>query len=544
MQRDRVASHRIRPLRSFASAATDGPKPLSGLLFGLLAIAAFAVPALGQSLADRIDGAIHAKRSLASATIGVHVRDAGTGDVLYSKNGATPLIPASNQKLLTTGAALLVLGPDMIFETRFGWDADRVVVIGDGDPGLGDPALLDLSTPPQSVDGMLDTLADALASAAPASAVGTASAIVIDDRIFESERVHPSWPTDQLNRWYCAEVSGVNFHTNCLSFYFDASRDSGTRPGETPLLRLQPLVARVGDWLTIDNKGEVIKDGRHTVWVARAAGARPANDFTVFGNVRLGGASMVDVAVHDPGLFLGNLLAERLSTRGVRTASDPTGLATVVKAAPNESFIAFAPAAVVRTAMVDVLRRANTNSQNLYTEALLKRVGHELTNEPGSWQNGSSVVRMLLAEHLGPGHAMQTVIEDGSGMSRGNRVAPETMTEWLGFLVRQRGVGPALLASLPEPGEGTLRRRFRGDEHRNEIRAKSGTINGVRCLSGVVRTVDGSQALAFSVLINDIEHGSQIREALDLHEEIVNAIDEWLPPVSVDRGAELEALGG
>ncbi len=169
-----------------------------------LAIAVGAPLAAGQSLAERLDGAIHAKRSLSSVTIGVHVRDAGTGDTLYSRNGETPLIPASNMKLLTTGADLRVLGPDHHFETRLGWDGDRVVVIGDGDPGLGDPALLDLNEPPQTVDGMLDTIAAALAAAGPKNASG----IVIDDRVFDRQRVHPEWPTDQLNRWYCAEVGG------------------------------------------------------------------------------------------------------------------------------------------------------------------------------------------------------------------------------------------------------------------------------------------------------------------------------------------------
>ncbi len=508
-----------------------------------LAIAVGAPLAAGQSLAERLDGAIHAKRSLSSVTIGVHVRDAGTGDTLYSRNGETPLIPASNMKLLTTGAALRVLGPDHHFETRLGWDGDRVVVIGDGDPGLGDPALLDLNEPPQTVDGMLDTIAAALAAAGPKNASG----IVIDDRVFDRQRVHPEWPTDQLNRWYCAEVGGVNFHTNCLSFYFSADRDSGVRPGETPLLRLQPDVEGVGRWLRIENKGEAVAEGRHTAWVARAAGARPANEYTVFGNVRMGGSAMVDVAVHDPGVFLGHLLAERLGDHNVAVATDTRGVAKVGPASETESFDAFRPAVVVRTAMTDVLRRANTNSQNLYTEALLKRVGHEITNEAGSWHNGASVLRMLLADDLGPRHATRTVVMDGSGLSRGNRVAPETMTAWLGSLMRRPALGSALIRSLPEPGTGTLRKRFRDIEPVNNVYAKTGTINGVRCLSGLVVTPDGAHAISFSVLINDIEHGSQIRDALDLHEEIVLGIDAWLAsvaPMAVDRGAEADALGG
>jgi len=505
------------------------------------AVVLMSAAASAQSLDARISSVINSKQSLQSATIGVHVRDAGTGDSLFGSGESKPLIPASNMKLITTGAALRVLGPDKFFETRFGWDGDRIVIIGDGDPGLGDPALLDSSEPATTVDEMLDTLAAALAK----SGHTTASAIEIDDRVLDRQYVHPDWPIDQLNRWYCAEVSGINFHTNCLSFFFDASRSSGASPGGSPDLRLQPSIDGIGRWLTVENKGKVVKDGRHTAWVARAAGARPANDYTVFGNVRMGGSAMVDVAVHEPGKVLGYLLAERLEKLGVKVERDPQGLANITLADGEAVYEDFEPAAVVRTSMTDVLRRANTNSQNLYTEALIKRIGHEITREPGSWNSGASVVRMLLAEDLGPSHATNTKIDDGSGMSRGNRVAPETMTAWLGNLLRRPGIGEALLASMPSPGTGTLRKRFKDTDLTNDVFAKTGTINGVRGLSGFVITPDRAHAVAFSVLINDIEHGSQIRDALNLHEEVVVAIDGWLADVAPARKKDAaDALGG
>lgn len=532
---------------AFARASACSRTPV---LRGLLAIAmvAMAVPAaIGQSLESRIDSAISGKGSLQTATVGVHVRDARTGKPLYSHAGDTPLIPASNMKLLTTGAALRTLGPDASFETRLGWAGTRVLIIGDGDPGLGDPALLDLMDPPISVDDMIDRMAQAIASAAPAG-IG-AGEIIVDDRVFERERVHPSWPVDQLNRWYCAEVAGLNFHTNCLTFFLSGTEsDLGTRvAGVSPFMRLQPRVEGVGRWLSIANNGETVASGRNTAWVARAAGARPANEYTIFGNIRLGGSAMIDVAVHEPPLVFASLLAERLERLGVPVRRDAQGRPVVRLARDGERFGDFETAAVVRTAMADVLRRSNTNSQNLYTEALLKRVGHEVTREPGSWTNGSAVVRMLIADDLGPEHASRTSIADGSGMSRENRVAPDTLTAWLGSLLGREQIAPALLESMPGPGEGTLRRRFGDASLRNRVFAKSGTLNGVRCLSGYVITHDSSQSLAFSVMVNDANQGKQIRDALDLHEEIVGAIDGWLSVVApsvADAPTEPEAVGG
>ena len=262
-------------------------------------------------------------------------------------------------------------------------------------------------------------------------------------------------------------MSGLNFHTNCLSFFFGADRDAGLSVGGTPSVRLQPEIAGVGDWVSVRNKAEIVQKGRITTWVARAAGSRPANEFTVFGNLRTNTTSMVDVAVHDPSVFFGRLLAERLETRGGDVARGTGVAARVERGGPVDGdavLAGFEPAAIVRTAMTDVLRRANTNSQNLYTEALIKRVGHAVTREPGSWQSGASVIRMLLSEDLGAVHATRTSIDDGSGMSRENRVAPETMTAWLGSLVRRPEIAGAMLESLPEPGAGTLRRRFKDTE--------------------------------------------------------------------------------
>jgi len=535
---------------AFARASACSCKPgLRGLL--VLAMVVLAVPAaLGESLESlesRIDGAIAGKSSLQTATVGVHVRDARTGKPLYSRSGDTPLIPASNMKLLTTGAALRVMGPDASFETRLGWADGSVLIVGDGDPGLGDPALLDQMDPPISVDDMLDRMAGAIVSAAPAG--GGAGEFIVDDRVFERERVHPSWPVDQLNRWYCAEVAGLNFHTNCLTFFLSGTQDDlGTKAaGVSPFLRLQPRVEGVGQWLSIDNNGETVASGRNTAWVARAAGARPANEYTIFGNIRVGGSAMIDVAMHEPPLVFASLLAERLERLGVPVRRDAQGRPVVRLARDGERFGDFETAAVVRTAMADVLRRSNTNSQNLYTEALLKRVGHEVTREPGSWTNGSAVVRMLIADDLGPEHASRTSIADGSGMSRENRVSPDTLTAWLGNLLGRESIAPALLESMPSPGEGTLRRRFGDATLRNRVFAKSGTLNGVRCLSGYVITPDSSQSLAFSVMVNDANQGKQVREALDLHEAIVAEIDGWLASVAssvADAPTELEAVGG
>ena len=169
-------------------------------------------------LDDEVRSAI-ASHPLGEALVAVSVRDAASGHELVSINAGRQMIPASNQKLFTTGAALHVLGADFEFGTTLLRDGDRLIVLGDGDPAFGDPELLEIMTlndePGVDVEQFLDLWVTAVSEAGMAEV----REIVVDDRIFDRVLVHPTWPADQLNRPYCAELAGFNFHLNVLRFY-------------------------------------------------------------------------------------------------------------------------------------------------------------------------------------------------------------------------------------------------------------------------------------------------------------------------------------
>ncbi|MFZ4576184.1 MAG: D-alanyl-D-alanine carboxypeptidase, partial [Phycisphaerales bacterium] len=185
--------------------------------------------------------------------------------------------------------------------------------------------------------------------------------------------------------------------------------------------------------------------------------------------------------------------------------------------------------------MSRVLERCNSDSMNLYAEALLKRSGYEVTKEPGSWANGGAVVRMMLTEKLGAEHAQSTTITDGSGISRSNSVSPSTLAHWLSVVAADRKLRDVYTDSLAKPGDGTLRKRFQGVKLANSLRAKSGFIDGVRALSGYVVDPDNGRRVCFSIIVNDIKTGDQTTAALDLHEDVVVAIDKWIEKQGAPR---------
>lgn len=529
---DAVSSDRLGMLLSLRTAVTS---PLAAMvLLGVMLTGMLlgAGRATAQDLNGRVERAIGASKTGASR-IGVCMVEVGSGRRLASVGGDLALIPASNQKLLTSGAALLVLGPDFVFRTEIELEGTRLVVRGSGDPAFGDPKLLgEADGKPLTVDRLLEVLAEAVSRAG----VTSVDEIVVDDRIFDREFVHPTWPAAQLNRWYCAEVSGINFHTNVLNVFVNP-----TTPGNAPGVRLQPD----SPWLEIQNSSRTVTTGDNTTWVARPG---DTNRFTLYGDVRYTSQVPVEVTVHDIPTYFGRLLAQALLGRGV--AVGPVRERALVAEAPVRTLGRDEPAdantarrtlAVVTTHLSDILARCNTDSQNMYAEALLKRIGHEVTGEPGSWANGAAVMRMMLSERLGPAFASSTVIADGSGMSRENKVSPETIVRWLVMMAQQPKVGDAYVRSLATVGNGTLTRRFREYKPRNTLFAKSGAIDGVRCLSGYVVHEESGRAVAFSVMCNELAGGDPSVNAMKLHEQIVQIADEWL---TNQTAQDATALGG
>lgn len=451
---------------------------------------------------------------LGQAKVGISVVDVTSGESLAAHRSGEALIPASNMKLLSAGAALFTLGPDFVFRTEIQATADSVIIKGSGDPALGDPELLADATPPLDVEKVLETLSGAIRKSGP----GTPREIVIDDRVFDRTYVHPSWPVDQLRNWYCAEVSGVNFHTNVISFFLRPSPDG---IGRAPQVSIEPAAP----WIEIENKAKTIGKGPQRTRLDRLG---DDNRFILAGDLSI--ATQDRVTMHEPAVFFGRLIADRLTSSGTRVNASQVRLVGVDERLPQARTIA-----VISTPISDVVTRANNDSHNLYAEALCKRVGNHVTKEPGSWENGTAVMRMLLSEKLGPSAASSTTLADGSGMSRLNMVSSATLANWLRVIANDEKVSAVFTPSLATIGTGTLKRRFTEIKIRNEVRAKSGYINGVRCLSGYVIQNDTGKKVAFSVLVNYGDRDEVDREALKLHELVVQAIDRHLNKSGVPK---------
>jgi len=485
---------------------------LTALLMALMTAAA----ATAANLQVDIEQAINrAQFPSDDVTVAVSVRDIGRSAPLVDLSADQPMIVASNMKLLTTGAALHVLGDDFEFRTAMRWDGSRLVIQGSGDPAFGDPELLALMATADKPGLDIDDFIDIWTKAVRDAGIDEIEELVIDDRIFDRQFFHPSWPVDQLNRRYCAEVAGMNVHLNVLHVF------PAPRQGRRPNIR---AVQPEAPWITITNRAtsERSADDSNTAWIGRPP---DSNAMTLYGNVKhaYSAGYAVPITIHDPPQFFAHLLRDRLEQRRIDVGA--ARLASPAEDLNPGDIIG----PIVATPISTIVTRCNRDSVNLYAEALLKRLGHELTGEPGSWTNGASVIRHVVLDRLhDPAAVADLVVSDGSGLSRNNRVTAETFTAWLSSFGEDDTLGPVFIDSLATAGmDGTLEKRFRGrDLHGAEVRAKSGYINSVSTLSGYVTMPDGSRR-AFSILINGFNRGT-LWKAKRLQEEIVALVAEHM----------------
>ena len=121
------------------------------------------------------------------------------------------------------------------------------------------------------------------------------------------------------------------------------------------------------------------------------------------------------------------------------------------------------------------------------------------------------------------------VFENGSGFSQRGRVTTSALVDLIAVAHRVQGQ-EGLLSALPVAGaDGTLRARLRRSGKR--VRAKTGTMDGISGLSGVITSEDGVPQVAFSILSN-LRAGEASGPARKRVEDrivmaVLKALDAW-----------------
>ncbi len=419
------------------------------------------------------------KASSENVRVALHVRERGREGELVSISSTRAQAPASNMKLVTSAAALCLLGPDWNFQTRFAADGPiengslrgDLVVFAGGDPLYDRDAA-------GNVDAWLEPVATKLSESGIRTITGN---LVLDEGTFELPSPAPGWP-DASQYWqdYCALPAGFTANAGCVT-----ATVTPTSVGQSARVQVEPREHGLPERIAVKTAK---KKSRLNVVVGANQGR-----VIVRGEMPSGAEPWESSFSHpDPVVLFGASLRGALAAKGITLQGE------VVRERGRESN-GLRDLAILASPLLDTLVPINTDSNNPVTEQVLLALGNAVQGA-GTRAGGADAVRLGL-ERLGVS-ASGFVQSDGSGLSRENRVSAAQLTALLNEAMSLDSVSAqAFRDSLAIGGRtGTLEKRLKHESTRGRVFAKTGWISGVSALSGVV--LDGQEReLIFSILV-------------------------------------------
>ncbi|HEX8778256.1 MAG TPA: D-alanyl-D-alanine carboxypeptidase/D-alanyl-D-alanine-endopeptidase [Rhodanobacter sp.] len=448
------------------------------------------------TLAARIDAIIRQPR-YAAAGWGIAVVALDSGRTLYTHQADKLFQPASTAKLFTAALSLGTLDPGYRIPTRLlsaaavrhGRLEGPLLLYGMGDPTLGTP------------DANPDWADDLAAQLAGRGIRRIRGDLIADDSYFTGSPLGSGWEASDLLGWFAAPASALSVHENTVVLTVAPA----ARAGESARLDFAPAVAApplAGMLATAP------PHGREDINFYRAPGDPLLH---AFGSVAAGTPPRsYRLAIPDPARQAGLELRAALARHGVRLKG-----ALRVQHWPERDDALRANARVLAEVLsppvAEILAQGLKRSQNLYLQNLLQidgiRAQATAAGQPDAPEGflsseawGLRALRALL-ERIGIAPS-SVLLEEGTGLSRGDLVTPAAMVRLLQYLAAQP-YAATLRGMLPVAGvDGTLEWRLRDGPATDKVQAKTGSMTHVHSLAGYVTTADG-RPLAFAILLDN-----------------------------------------
>lgn len=483
---------------------------------------------------DRVQAAL-ASTENQKAYWGLVISDADTGEMLYSLNAQRYFMPASNAKLFTTAMALATLGPDFRIRTTIESAAQPdpsgrlpgdLVLVGRGDANLSNRAIpfagrAQRDGPPEKP---LAEMADQVIAAGVKEISGD---IVGDDSYFAPERYPSGWGIDDAVWSYGAAVSALAINDNYISVILHPGAMAGA-----------PLVYSAAPWPGIyEIRNDTLTTAAGTEAKLRLERDPDSQTFHLTGTLPLDAPPReLQLAVTQPTENAAAILKQLLEARGVRVEGRSRARHGDRNAQPQSEVPMHILAAHTSPPLLEDVRLTNKLSMNLHAELLLRVAAKEKAAATTMEDALAFATSFRQSIGIDPNDVQMT---DGSGLSRGDLVTPQSVAQLLGYALRQPW-GRDFVSTLPVAGQdGTLENRMRGTAAAGQIHAKTGLVEHVNSLSGYATTRRGAHLL-FSIFSNNTGKGGL--DGANAVDAICVAMVEELAPHHETRDAHL-AIG-
>ncbi len=453
------------------------------------------LPRNGSAQSGSLSAVVQAFSAQGRSTVGFDLIDLGTGKHLYSHHPEALMIPASTLKLITTGAALEILGPQYRFKTcilvRKSAHQDTLLmnISGNGDPTLGSGRFGEQS----QADKVLDTILRSIRRSAGSGKYSYYR--VITDMNAQANTATPgSWLYADIGNYYAAMPGRINFEENQYRIGFELY-------GKKSEIEVVPdsLHPEAG----IDNQlriGTVSSGDQCYVY----SSPDYASKIILRGSIPVlhSHKFSVKARLFRPDLYLcyrteqalGNPPASYQHWLEKRLKSDNDLIASETTGTYDTALVLYSPP------LKEIVSETNIHSINLYAEALLRAMQDRLNH------NGSGSGLKGYFEHKGLAFSSAN-IEDACGLSRLDALSASQFTELLRYFVRT-GTDRLLESGLAISGQrGDLAQYADIPAVNGRISAKSGYMSGVRSLAAYVKTTSGKR-LAFCLIINQDQNSN------------------------------------
>lgn len=421
--------------------------------------------------------------NFSNAQWGVVIQSLETGEFFYKRNENKLFIPASDLKLFTTAAGLVLLGPEYRFSTNVYMNGKIDGSVLDGDlviEGMGDPTISGRFYN-NNMFKVYEAWADSLAAMGIDEITGN---IIGYDDDFDDKPLGKGWPWDLESYWFEAPSGAISFNDNVVNI-------NVTTDSNKAVISIVPDV----NYMVINNNIQVVDgDSASSIDVYRERGTNLVN---VFGVIHEGDSVQTFVTVNNPTQYAMVVLKKILGEKGIEVKGYPIDIAAASE--PVSLNLIKKLFSWYSLPFKEIIKVINKNSENFFAEQLIKTIGFE-EKDFGSIDTGVEAMRELIQDMgINPDNM---VIADGSGLSRLSLVTPRQFVTLLNFMYKSRYFIP-YFNSLPIAGiDGTLGKRLKNTKAANKVRAKTGYLDAVRSLSGYAFTGD-NEPVAFSIIANN-----------------------------------------
>ena len=414
------------------------------------------------------------------ASTAIIAKNIDQNKIVADYNGSTFMLPASTQKVFTAVAAKLVLGDEFKFETALltngkiqNSDLDgNLIVRFTGDPDLTSGQLYDL-----------------LAELKKQGVNKINGDLVLDTSVFSSHDRGLGWIWNDLTMCFNSPPSAANIDNNC----FYAELDANQAPGET-------VKINVPAQFPIQVFGQVyIADSNEAPYCQLDVVVHDNNRYQVKGCLaRQTKPFGLSFAVQDPDAYAAAIIQRQLKRLGIEFNGK---VLQPQKMQQGQLLVQH-----FSKPLPDLLKKMMKKSDNQIADSLFRAVAYHYYKRPASFQLGTLAVKSILQKQgIKFGNS---ILADGSGLSRHNLVAPKTMLSVLEYIARNEDK-LHLMETFPIAGvDGTISGRgglINPPLVKNVI-AKTGSLKGVYNLAGFMNNARGEK-VAFVQFINGYSTG-------------------------------------